>query len=820
MTTAIKRRRGTTAEHSTFVGLEGEITIDSTKDTVVVHDGSTAGGFPLAKESGSVLSPSSVTLSSGTANGVTYLNGSKVLTSGSALTFDGSTLDVTGTVVSNVITSGRAQFTTSGTPSSGAGVEITYGQEAANTGGILAYNRTAGTYQNIIYNAAAHIHNINGSEQMRLTSTGLGIGTTSPKTTLTVQNGGVTGLSETTFAWQHYQQAASAYTATSIQSVISGASASLTFSTAPNWTNGNAQERMVINSAGLVGIGTSSPGFKLQVSGAQNANDVVITNTTIGSSLRMQMIDAYGAIFTTDSYPLTLGTNGSEKLRLDSSGNLGLGVTPSAWYTADNITRALQISGSGVLVASNDAMRVMQNAFFNTSGAAEYIRSGYAEQYLQNGGQHSWFTAPSGTAGNAISFTQAMTLTAGGNLGIGTSSTSSRVYIAGATDDLLLRIGNTNAVGSQYVSIYANGAEAHYKSVNTQNAVYGSHIWASQNNGGTVERMRIDSAGNVGINTSSPVANLSVRGGTSNASNLSTAYSLAAFNITPKSTSGYSLQFGSGPADLPYIQMSAGGAAAGNLLIQPYGGNVGIGTSTPNFALSFGANIGKTIALFENAGTSVYGIGMGGAGSAGDPYRTKFFSNGSERMAITDAGDVLVGTANAFSQTGKATFASGASGNGLIVQVGNGSTAYQSTNASGTSAYYAAIWSNNGNSFSTCGTIQVSGSNTSYNTSSDYRLKEDVQPITGALAKVALLKPVTYKWKADGTESEGFIAHELAEICPQAVSGEKDALKEDGSIMPQGIDTSFLVATLTAALQEQQAIIESLTARVSALEGN
>jgi hypothetical protein len=81
-----------------------------------------------------------------------------------------------------------------------------------------------------------------------------------------------------------------------------------------------------------------------------------------------------------------------------------------------------------------------------------------------------------------------------------------------------------------------------------------------------------------------------------------------------------------------------------NIIIAPSGGNVGIGTSSPNFPLSFGANIGKTIALFENAGSSVYGIGMGGAGSGGDPYRTKLFSNAAERIAITDAGLVGINT--------------------------------------------------------------------------------------------------------------------------------------------------------------------------------
>ena len=83
-----------------------------------------------------------------------------------------------------------------------------------------------------------------------------------------------------------------------------------------------------------------------------------------------------------------------------------------------------------------------------------------------------------------------------------------------------------------------------------------------------------------------------------------------------------------------------------------------------------------------------------------------------------------------------------------------------------------------------------------------------------ALAKVAELKPVTYTWKTDGSASDGFIAHELQEVCPDAVSGEKDAVNEDGSIKPQGIDTSFLVATLTAAIQELKAELDALKAKV------
>jgi hypothetical protein len=90
--------------------------------------------------------------------------------------------------------------------------------------------------------------------------------------------------------------------------------------------------------------------------------------------------------------------------------------------------------------------------------------------------------------------------------------------------------------------------------------------------------------------------------------------------------------------------------------------------------------------------------------------------------------------------------------------------------------------------------------------------------MAGGLDKVLRLKPCTYKWKDLGKTGEGFIAHELQEVVPDAVYGEKDATNEDGSIKAQGIDTSFLVATLTAAIQEQQAIIEQLQADVAALK--
>jgi hypothetical protein len=94
-------------------------------------------------------------------------------------------------------------------------------------------------------------------------------------------------------------------------------------------------------------------------------------------------------------------------------------------------------------------------------------------------------------------------------------------------------------------------------------------------------------------------------------------------------------------------------------------------------------------------------------------------------------------------------------------------------------------------------------------------MKENIAPMLGALSKVAQLKPITYTWKPEfaGTSinSQGFIAHELQAVVPECVNGEKDAVDAEGNPVYQGIDTSFLVATLTAAIQE-------LNAKVTALE--
>lgn len=193
-----------------------------------------------------------------------------------------------------------------------------------------------------------------------------------------------------------------------------------------------------------------------------------------------------------------------------------------------------------------------------------------------------------------------------------------------------------------------------------------------------------------------------------------------------------------------------------------------------------------------------------------------FSTNNSEAMRIAATGVVLIGSATVFSGANSKLSAlwDPSSQNGFTLK------------ASGATFSNPAIVFRTSTD-TTSGSISQAASTVTYSTSSDYRLKENIAPMTGALNKVALLKPVTYTWKIDNSAGQGFIAHELKEVVPDCVTGEKDAVEtytdeegiEQTRIKPQGVDTSFLVATLTAAIQEQQALITSLTSRITALEG-
>lgn len=240
--------------------------------------------------------------------------------------------------------------------------------------------------------------------------------------------------------------------------------------------------------------------------------------------------------------------------------------------------------------------------------------------------------------------------------------------------------------------------------------------------------------------------------------------------------------------------------ANGNIQSNGSGGNYALlsgGASGGFLNLNRGGSPSQNVFLSQDASGSLFIKNL-------DTGSIIFTNNTSdtERARIDPSGNFLVGiNASNFSATVNAIQL--LPGNGLICS------------RSGT-ANNVQIGFNNANG--PVGSISTSGSSTFYNTSSDYRLKEDVSPLQGAMARVMALRPVSYRWKVDGSHGEGFLAHELAEHIPGAVSGEKDAVHEDGQIQSQGVDYSKLVVHLVAAVQELKAENDALRLRVEALE--
>ena len=398
-------------------------------EVVVVYDGTrfqvlnsnSKTNFNL---SGTLTVAGNTTLSGGTANGVAYLNASKVLTTGSALVFDGTSLGVG--------TSSPSQKLNVATASGNAYMRVERASQATGQVGL--------------------------------------------------QIGGGTSSTD----WLMY---------------VPASSNTLT------WF-GNSTTLMSLNTSGNLGIGTTSPTYRVDID-STNAGGNILSGTRGTSQLvAYQGASSTGYFGMQSNNNLIFITNGTNQATLDSSGNLGLGVTPSAW--GSGIT-AFQFKNDASLSShtAGGNLFINSNAYYNGTNWI-YSTTTAASQYRQFNGAHNWYNAASGTAGNAITFTQAMTLDTSGNLVLGNSSAAAFLDINGGTTTssaapaarfVRNNGGNaySNLTGLQIYWNHSNGSQEN-------NIVYGgaasSYINFLQNNAGTfTETMRIDSSGNLLVGT-------------------------------------------------------------------------------------------------------------------------------------------------------------------------------------------------------------------------------------------------------------------------------------------------------------------------------
>lgn len=267
-------------------------------------------------------------------------------------------------------------------------------------------------------------------------------------------------------------------------------------------------------------------------------------------------------------------------------------------------------------------------------------------------------------------------------------------------------------------------------------------------------------------------------------------------------------------------------------------GNVGIGTTSPSVELEIASSAPQmritdtdTNAVFQiNASSTTGGVELqADATNVGSNPFMAFDVGGSEKVRILDNNKLLVGKTVTTEYESGCIFHTGASVNAVISADNDALIVWADNGTANTGGTKGHVLFKRGTNSVLVGSITSTTTATAYSTSSDYRLKENAVDMTGSISRVKSLEPKRFNFIADTTNTlvDGFMAHEVQTVVPEAITGTHNEVDADGNPVYQGIDQSKLVPLLTGALQEAIAKIEALEtemtalkARVTTLEGN
>ena len=579
-----------------------------------------------------------------------------------------------------------------------------------------------------------------------------------------------------------------------------------------------------------------------------------------------------------------------ERVRIDSSGNVGIGVTPSTIWSSSY--DALQIGlGGSVYAHSSAGSSLNLGANIVYEGTApnyydKYLTSSTATKYQQDAGVHIWSTAVSGTAGDPVSWSERMRIDSSGNVGIGTEGTNIVVtgkglgiQNIGQDTTASMRLTGANATGNPGVATY------------TELKHYGADLKFGINHNGGTDVITIDPSKNVGIGTTAPNNKLDVKISTANRTTLEPVMSVSAEGSGPYTGFGPKISFSSniyygaatgnpaGIIETAYIGAVMGttyatnsdlvfatrdGATSVTEKMRILGnGNVGIGTTTPSRKLVVaqsdvtepsGIDANTSILIKNNTWSGIQMISTEATGNFitfGDNANgfagriqyshvtnaMQFETVGAEAMRITSAGRVAIGSTTAsygvleIETESALAYSASSFTNGANIRLKSGGTPTTGTTtgvsfgAGGAAELYFgleqqsstlahAIWQMySGSAYQTNmrlshdGTLTVKGDIVAYGSPSDKRLKENIKPIESALDKAMKLQGVTFDWKKSDSELNikediGFIAQDVQKVLPELVRENEDGML---SMRHQGI-----APILLEAIKELKAEIEEL----------